>query len=265
VLRVVNFAHAAFATLGAFLTFTFVNSFFNGNLAVSFWVALLLVPFCIAAVGFLVERLALRRIYAEEHSYQILASFAFILIFLDIVQMTWGKITRHVFKPPLLSGAITLPTTGIIIAAYDIFIVFLSAAVGVLLWSVLYKTKIGNMIRASVSDREMANALGMNVPWLYTGVFMGGTGLAGLAGVVLSAQGAIVPGMDMHLIIQCFIVVVIGGLGNLIGCVLGAFIIGEVYAFGILVLPELALAFIFIVMALVMIFRPQGFLGQLME
>ena len=263
VLRVVNFAHASFATLGAFLTFTVVNNFFGSNPSLNFWAALLIVPICIAAVGFVVERVALRLVYAEDHSYQMLVSFAFILIFLDAIQMIWGKRTRHVFKPPILDGHISLGIASI--PAYNIFIILLSIVVGILLWWILYKTKIGNMIRASVSDRETANALGINVPRLYTVVFMGGTALAGLAGVALAAQGSIVPGMDMQLILQCFIVVVIGGLGNLLGCVLGALVIGEVYSFGILILPGLALAFIFIVMVLVMIVRPQGLLGRRLE
>jgi branched-subunit amino acid ABC-type transport system permease component len=245
------------------LTFTFVKNFFGGDPALSVWVALILVPFCISAAGFVVERLAMRRIYAEEHSYQMLVSYAFILIFLDVIQMIWGKRTRHVFKPPVINGSIHF--AGATIPLYNIFIILLCVGVGILLWWVLYRTKIGNMIRASVSDRETANALGINVPRLYTTVFMGGTALAGLAGVAFAAQGAIVPGMDMHLVLQCFIVVVIGGLGNLLGCVLGALIIGEVYAFGILILPDLALAFIFIVMAVVMIIRPQGLLGRPIE
>ena len=138
----------------------------------------------------------------------------------------------------------------------------LGVALVIFLWWLVYRTRLGDIIRAAAHDREMVSALGIPIPWLFTWIFVLGSMIAGLSGGVSAPYGAIALGMDIDIIVECFAVVVIGGMGSLPGTLLGSFIVGQVYSFGIMYKPELALAFIFMVMAVVLIIRPWGIFGR---
>jgi branched-subunit amino acid ABC-type transport system permease component len=146
--------------------------------------------------------------------------------------------------------------------SYNFFVILLGAGLVIFLWWLVYRTRLGDIIRAAAHDREMVSALGIPIPWLFTSIFVMGAAIAGLSGAVTAPFGSVALGMDIEIIIECFAVVVIGGMGSLPGTLLGSFIVGQVYAFGIMFLPNLALAFIFLVMAVVLIIRPWGIFGR---
>ena len=146
--------------------------------------------------------------------------------------------------------------------SYNIFLIFCGPVVYLGLWALIRYTRLGKIIRAMTYNREMANALGTNVPLVYTVVFMLGSWLAGLGGTLVVPTASAMPGMDMIVLIECFIIIVVGGLGSLSGAFLGSLIFGLVNAFGILVAPRLAVAFGFILMIIVLIIRPWGLLGK---
>lgn len=258
VVRVINFAHGSLYMLGTYLCYTFVRLFVDTG--APFWLALILVPIALAFVGGIIEPVLLRRIYLQEHVLQILLTFGLIYIIGDVVKIFWGTDVKSVSRPEILAGAIEVP--GGFLPRYNLFLILLATVVSVGLWALLYKTKVGWLIRAASADPETANALGVNVPMLFTLVFMLGAFLAGLAGAAAAPISAAALGMDVEVVILCFIVVIIGGAGSLLGAIVAATLIGLVDSFGILVLPEFTLAFIYILMAVVMIIRPSGLFGQ---
>lgn len=258
VMGVVNFAHGSLYMLGAYGSFTLGTLL--GGAPSSFLLAVAVVPLGIALVGGVIERLLLRRIYRAEGVMQILLTYAVVLMVADLVRLIWGPETRGVPKPTLLAGAVTL--LGSIYPSYNLLILILGPLVAFGLWFLLYQTIFGKVVRATALDREMANALGINVPMIFTMVFMLGAWLAGLAGVLAAPIGAITPTMDLSIIVESFVVVVIGGLGSFWGALLGALIVGVVQAYGILIVPRMALISIFVIMALVLILRPWGLLGN---
>ena len=257
VMRVINFAHGAFYMLGAYLAFTLTH-LMAGSLG--FWASLFIVPTMVCLVGGLVEITLLRRIYDKEHLLQILLTYALIFVFNDAVKMIWGVDLRIVNLPKSLAGFITI--SGHRFPVYYIFIILVGFLVAILLWLLLKKTTFGKLLRASAEHREMVDLLGYNVGGLFTLVFLMATWLGGLAGAVIAPTIRLSLGMDMEIIIECFIVVIVGGLGNIWGALLGALITGQIYAFGILVLPNYAMAFLFILAAIIILFRPYGLLGK---
>jgi len=256
--RIINFAHGSLYMLGAYLCYTFVNLF--GDTATSFWLALIFVPISLAIVGGIIESVLLRRIYLEEHVLQLLLTFGLVYVLGDLVKIFWGTDVKSVSRPEFLAGVVEI--YGGFLPIYNLFLIGLSVLVFLVLWVVLYKTKLGWLIRASSADPETANALGVNVSGLFTLVFMLGAFLAGLGGAAAAPISAAALGMDVDIVILCFIVVIIGGAGSLLGTILAAILIGLVDSFGILVLPEFTLVFIYILMAVVMIIRPSGLFGQ---
>ncbi len=258
VLRVINFAHGAFYMLGAYLAYTLTHalSAYPGG----FWIALIVVPTIVCLVGGAVEYLLLRRIYDKEHLLQILLTYALIFVFNDLTKMIWGVDMRMVQMPKSLSGFV--PILGHSFPVYYFFIISTGFLLAFLIWLLLKKTKLGRLLRASAENRDMVNVLGYNVGGLFTIVFMMATWLAGLAGVVIAPTIRISLGMDMEIIIESFLVVIVGGLGNIWGALLGAILIGQLYAFGILVLEKYAMGFLFALAALIIIFRPSGLLGK---
>jgi branched-chain amino acid transport system permease protein len=254
VMRVINFAHGAFYMLGAYLAFTLTNLL---GPSVGFWAALLLVPTLICLLGAVV---LLRRIYEKEHLLQILLTYSLIFVFNDAVKLLFGGEMRIVTLPEILKGFVTF--FGHRFPVYYLFIIGVGITVAVLLWLVLKRTRFGMLIRASAEHREMVDLLGYNVGALFSMVFVMATWLGGLAGAVIAPTVRLSLGMDMEIIIECFIVVIVGGLGNIWGALLGALIAGQIYAFGILVLPQFAMAFLFALAALIILFRPYGLLGK---
>jgi branched-subunit amino acid ABC-type transport system permease component len=260
VLGVLNFAHGSFYMYGAFLVFTFTRHVF-ATVPGHFWLALLIVPILVAGLGILVEIGFLRFIYKADPLYQLLLTYGLVLMFSDLVKLLWGAENQSVLQPPGFDGSVAV--FGHLFPSYNVWVLLpcsLLTMVGLYLF--LNHTRFGRIVRAATQDREMISALGINVRLLYTVVFAVGAWLGGLGGVIAAPMGAIYPGMDFDVIIDAFIVVVIGGLGSMAGTVLGALIFGLLRSFGILFVPQFETLFIFILMAVVLVLRPQGLLGK---
>ena len=261
ILRVLNFAHGSLYMVGAYLTYFFASHFIDTP--GQFWWATILASLSVAIVGGFLERFFLSRLYIREELNQLLFTYALVLIISDFAKIIWGTGQLSVSRPAILKGAV--PLMGQYFPEYNIFILILGPAIALLFWLILHRTRWGRLIRAAALDREMLGSLGVNVSWLFTIVFSIGAWLAGLGGALVSPIAAIVPGMDVEIIINAFIVVVIGGLGSFWGTLLGALILGQVTTFGILVLPRLSMVFIYVLMAVVLILRPWGLLGKPMQ
>jgi len=258
VLRVLNFAHGSFYMLGAYLAWQGVQwlSPVLGN----FWWAALMAALVIAVLGGLVERLLLRHMYGKEELYQLLLTYALVLILGDSAKAIWGTQQLSVSRPAILDGGIEI--LGGILPVYNIFIMWAGAVIAVGGWLILARSAAGRMVRAAALDREMLGALGANVGALYTGVFMASSFLAGLSGALVTPIESIVPGMDVEVIVEAFIVVVIGGLGSFWGTFWGSLIYGQVLSFGILILPSFSLFSVFALMAVILVVRPWGLFGK---
>jgi branched-subunit amino acid ABC-type transport system permease component len=258
VMRVLNFAHGSFYMIGAYLAWQAVQWF--APLLHSFWLAALVAALGVALLGGLVERLLLRRIYGREELYQLLLTYALVLILGDVAKAVWGTQQLSVSRPPILSGGFEM--LGVTLPAYNLFIMVVGAAIAVTGWLVLTRSPAGRMVRAAALDREMLGALGANVGALYTGMFVVSSFLAGLSGALVTPIQSIVPGMDVEIIVEAFIVVVIGGLGSFWGTFWGSVIYGQVLSFGILILPSFSLFSVFALMAVILIVRPWGLFGR---
>ena len=258
VLRVLNFAHGSFYMIGAYLAWQIVQ--WVGTGGGRFWLAVLGAAVGIAILGGIVERLLLRHLYGKEELYQLLFTYALVLILSDAAKVLWGTQQQSVSRPPGLEGSFRLFDT--VIPWYNLFILLLGPTIAFAFWLVLNRTRAGRLIRAAALDRDMLGALGVNVSRLYTGVFVIGSFLAGLGGALVTPVKTIVPGMDGEIIVEAFIVVVIGGLGSFWGTFLGALIYGQVLSFGILIFPRFSIFSVFALMAVVLIIRPWGLLGR---
>ena len=258
VLRVLNFAHGTFYMLGAYCAYQFVQ--WLGPGPGMFWVAALGAALAIAALGGVVERLLFRHLYGKEELYQLLFTYALVLILSDVAKIIWGTQQKSLSRPPGLTGSFSL--FGATIPFYNLFILLLGPAIALAFWFVLQRTRMGRFIRAAALDRETLGALGVNVDALYMWVFVLASFLGGLGGALISPMRAIVPGMDTEVIVEAFVVVVIGGLGSFWGTFLGAIIYGQVLSFGILFFPRFSIFSVFALMAAVLIVRPWGLLGR---
>src|SRR5437667_11185271 len=254
VLRVLNFAHGALYMIGAYLTYAVFRAF-GGN----FWIALLVGPVLVALIGWVMEVVFLRRIYRVDVAFQLLLTFAFVLILDDLVKLVFGPVYQSPPTPRSLSGAVMI--FGSPLPTYHLFILAAGGLVALGLWLFLEKTRWGLLLRATAADREMARALGVRSSRLFTGVFVLGAWLAGLGGALSMPVRAISPGMGEFIIIEAFVVVVLGGLGSLRGAFLGAVLIGLLHAYGLLFMPVFELALAYMAMAAVLIVRPWGLFG----
>ncbi len=256
VLRVLNFAHGSFYMLGAYVCFT-VLKYMGSN----FWLGLIFGPLVVAAVGYAMERFLLRYVYHLELPYQLLLTFAMVLIFDDTVKMIWGAGSMGSPTVPGLSGSVSI--LGRNFPVYNLFIIAVGPLVALGLYGLVEKTWWGRIVRSAASDREMASAIGIKVPILYTAVFMFGAWLSAMGGALaVPYVGLITPGMGEAIIIEAFVVVVIGGLGSLRGAFLGSLVIGLLNSFGTRFIPMLDMFLIFILMAVVLLWRPQGFFAE---
>jgi branched-chain amino acid transport system permease protein len=258
VLRVLNFAHGSFYMLGAYLAWQI--TYWLSAIGGSFWLAVLGAALGVAVLGGIIERLLLRHLYNREELYQLLFTYALVLILGDAARILWGTQQLTVQRPPLLAGG--FEALGTVLPHYNLFIIALGPLLALGCWLLLSRTGTGRMIRAAAFDREMLGALGADVGKLYTLMFMAGSFLAGLGGALVTPVRSIVPGMDVDIIVEAFIVVVIGGLGSFWGTFLGALIFGQVLAFGILILPGFSIFAVFALMAIVLVVRPSGLLGR---
>jgi branched-subunit amino acid ABC-type transport system permease component len=255
VVNVLNFAHGSFYLLGTYFAFQAMQFFSN------FWLGLLAGTVGAGLLGLLIEILFLRRIYgrADEGAFQLLMTYAFILILDDAVKYIWGPEYKTLPKPDIFAGSFHMGS--VVFPSYNVFIIIVGFAVVLFAWYFLAKTDTGRKVRASSLDRQMLSLLGANVPMVMSVVFAVATAMGGLAGVLAAPLRTVTPGAGIEIIIDSLIVVVIGGFGNFWGALLGSLIIGEVLSFGILWMPELATVLTFIVMIIVLIWKPQGLLS----
>jgi branched-chain amino acid transport system permease protein len=255
VLNVLNFAHGSFYLLGTYFAYQMMQFYSN------FWIGLIVGTIGAGIIGLVVEFLFLRRIYgrAEEGAFQLLMTYAFILILDDAVKYVWGPEYKTIPKPELFSGSINLGP--LVLPGYNLFIIVVGFAVVLFFWYFLSKTDTGKKVRAASLNREMLGLLGTNVPMIMSLVFGAATAMGGLAGVLAAPLRTVTPGAWIEVIIDSLIVVVIGGFGSFWGALIGALILGEVLSFGILWMPELATVLTFIVMIIVLIVKPQGLLS----
>jgi branched-chain amino acid transport system permease protein len=258
VTRIVNFAHGSFYMLAAYLTYTFAARLPLGGAA--FYAAALLAALATGLLGLGVEVLLLRRVYRAPELYQLLLTFALVLVIADLVRFVWG--TENLTGPaaPGLAGAV--PIAGQLFPTYDLALIGLGPAVALVLWALFYRTRYGILIRAATLDREMVAVLGVDEARLYTSVFVLGSCLAGLAGALQVPRQALTNVMDTTVLTEAFVVVVVGGMGSVGGALLAAILIGVSDAFGVLVLPGASLVLTFVVMAAVLIVRPWGLRGR---
>ena len=258
IMDLINLAHGSFYMLGAYI------AAWATGLIGAFLPALVLAMLLTAAVGIVVERLALRRLYARDHLYQVLATFGLILFFNELVAVLFGPQPIFASPPPMLSGQVEL--LGAPYPAFRLAIILVGALTALGLWWLIGRARLGMLIRAGADNREMASALGVDVAKLYTGVFALGAALAALAGAMAGPVLAVRIGMGEDILILTFVVIVIGGIGSIRGAFAGALLVGLVDTFGRAFLPavmgaagaSLASMTIYIVMALVLAFRPRG-------
>lgn len=262
VMNILNFAHATLWLVGGYLTYTLFQLFSNtfGDNALFIVPAIIIATGAMFALGWALERVLIRRMYARDVPEQLLLTFALILIFGDLIKLIWGVQNRRIFlpiEPVEVFDSYVNPYLFVIIAA--------GFGVAAGLWWFLHRTRYGKIVRAAVYSRDMVSALGIRIPTIYAGVFALGIGIAAFsAGVVLP----ILPiglGLDMDLIIQCFAVVVIGGFGSILGTFVASIIVGITYAFSIFIWPGGALAIIFLILVAVLIWRPWGLFGTEMR
>jgi branched-subunit amino acid ABC-type transport system permease component len=253
--RIMNIAHGSFYMYGAYIATT-LAAYFSGA---GFWVALIAGPLVVGAVAAIVELLILRKMYAQGHMVQLIATFALLLIFANIALLVWGADVQGISPPDALLGAIQLG--GAVVPDYNLFVAAVGIVVGVALWLLLANTTIGWRVRAAVDDPELLAASGANVPLLFTGVFVLGAMLAALSGVVVAPQQAVQPGMDAQILVSAFIVTVIGGLGSIAGAAVGAIVIGVVETFGVMWAPAWSGTLMYVLMIVVLAIRPWGLFG----
>lgn len=258
VMRVINFAHGSFYMIGAYLAWQVVH--WLRPTGEAFWLAALAAGLGVALLGGIVERLLLRHLYGVDELYQLLFTYALVLMLGDVAKFVWGTDQLSVSAPPALAGSVRI--FGTTQPAYDLFMMAIGPLIAVLGWLALTRSGAGRLVRAAAYDREMLDALGANVGTLYTGMFMVSSFLAGLSGALVTPIQSIVPGMDVLIIVEAFIVVVIGGMGSLWGTFWGSVIYGEVLSFGILVFPSFSLFSVYALMAVILIIRPWGLFGK---
>jgi ABC-type branched-subunit amino acid transport system permease subunit len=258
VTRIVNFAHGSLYMLAAYLTYALVAALPLGG--ASFYLAALLAAVLVALFGGLVEVGLLRRVYRAPELYQLLLTFALVLVVADAVKYLWGADNKTGPSAPGLAGSARL--AGQLFPTYDLAMIVFGPLVALGLWALFYRTRMGILIRAATQDREMVAALGVDQSRLFTAVFVLGSFLAGLAGALQVPRVAITTVMDTTVIVEAFVVVVVGGMGSVWGALLASILIGVLGAYGILLLPRVSIVLIFVVMAVVLIVRPWGLLGR---
>lgn len=255
ILQVINLAHGSFYMIGAYLAFWLVGR--TGNLALAILLGL---PLAVV-LGFLVERLMIRLLYERDHLTQVLLTYGLILIFNEGQRLLFGSDVHGVPVPEIFNKSIPLTDT----LSYPVYRIVVSvvclAIVGALVL-VIQKTRLGMHIRAGAVDRETVMLLGVNMQRLSAVVFAAGAGLAALAGMIAAPLSSIYPGIGENVLIVCFVIVVIGGLGSIKGAFIAALLVGLADTFGKVLVPEFASVAVYGVMAVILLWRPQGLFGR---
>jgi branched-chain amino acid transport system permease protein len=253
-MTVVNFAHGALFMLGAYFG-VFLLSYTK-----SFWVALIVAPLMVGALGLLMERFLIRRLYGRSPDDPLLLTFGLSLILVEGVKVLWGKIGLTLDPPRALAGAVDLGFMSF--PAYRLFLIVITVAVLVGLYFFLGRTNIGLIIRAGSRDPLMVRALGIDLSRVWLVVFGIGTALAGLAGILAGPMRGAYAEMGVTMVIESFVVIVVGGMGSLLGAVVAGLLIGQVVGLTTLFIPKAADIMVFMVMAVVLLVRPSGLFGE---
>ena len=256
VLRIPNVAHGSLYMIGAFSAFSI--SVLLGGGSTGFWLALILAPLVVALVSFIAERSLFCHLYEREHLMLLLFTFALMLILGDLVKIVWGANYRSIMAPELFRGSVHV--FGTPFPRYNLFLLVIGPLVGIGLWWFSNKTKIGKIARAAAVDREMVGAIGINVSWVFAFAFILGCFLAGLGGALVSPTVSITLGMDHDIIMDAFLIVTIGGLGNMWGALLGSLIFGITQSFGVLFWPQFAIVFPYVAVVIILTWWPRGML-----
>lgn len=256
VLRVPNVAHGSLYMIGAFAAHSITTALGGGVLG--FWLGLMLAPLVVAAVSLVAERTLFCHLYEREHLMLLLFTFALMLILGDLVKLVWGAEYRSIVPPPLLKGSLTV--FGASLPRYNLFLLFVGPVVAVGLWFFSNRTRMGKIARAAAVDREMVGAIGINVSWVFAFAFVLGCFLAGLGGALVAPTVSVALGMDHDIIMEAFLIVTIGGLGNMWGALVGSLIFGVTQSFGVLFWPQFAIVFPYLAVVIVLTWRPRGLL-----
>lgn len=256
VLRVPNVFHGSLYMIGAFSAFSIATAL--ASHPGGFWLALLLAPAVAAAVGLIVERLVLSRLYHREHLMLILFTFGVMLILNDLVKLTWGPDYRSVVPPPVLQGSFSF--RGMPMPRYSVLLLIVGPLVALAMWLFTHRTRIGKIARAAAVDRETVGILGIDVSRVFAIAFLVGCYLAGLGGALVAPTTSITLGMDHTIIIEAFLIVTIGGLGNMWGALIGALLFGVTQSVGLLVWPQFSIVFPYAATVIVLLLRPTGLL-----
>jgi branched-chain amino acid transport system permease protein len=251
IMGVLNLAHGALYMIGAYLAFWLTSQ--TGN----FWLAIVLALPIVVVLGLLIERFLMQVLYRRDHLDQVLMTFGLILIFNEIQSILWGNDVHGVPVPELLRGSI--PLTDLL--EYPIYRLFVSAVCGLIalgMYLVIQRTRLGMIIRGGASNRDMVQGLGIDIRMVFGLVFAAGTALAAFAGMLSAPLSSVYPGMGDNVLIISFVVVVIGGIGSIKGAFLGALMVGLASTFGAVLLPQVAGAVVYALMAAVLLWRPRG-------
>jgi branched-chain amino acid transport system permease protein len=253
-LRFVNFAHGAFYLLGAYFCYQLTRW------GVSFWMALVLAPLAVGAIGWVTEKLMLRHVYATAHEYHILVTVGLALAVQELVILQWGPLGDSVATPEVLQGVVMWGS--FVYPKYRLFVIGFTAMLAVLLWYVLEGTRLGSAVRAGSESTEMVSLLGVNVFRVFSLTFGLGAATAALAGVLAAPIRGAEPFMGIEALGVAFVIVVVGGMGSFSGALLGGLLIGVVQSVMSTLWPEGARLMIYVAMAAVLLLRPHGLLGR---
>jgi branched-subunit amino acid ABC-type transport system permease component len=255
VLRVPNVAHGSLYMIGAFAAHSIAVAVGGTT---GFWLALVLAPLAVAGISLVAERLLFCHLYEREHLMLLLFTFALMLILGDLTKLSWGADYRSLVAPLFLQGSVSV--LGTAFPKYNLFLLVVGPLVAVGLWLFSSRTKVGKIARAAAVDREMVGAIGINVSWVFAFAFVLGCLLAGLGGALVAPTVSITLGMDHTIIIEAFLIVTIGGLGNLWGALTGSLIFGISQSVGVLLLPQFAIVFPYLAVVVILTLKPTGLL-----
>ena len=255
VMGILNLAHGSMYMVGAYLVWYFVGV--TGSFAVSAIISAVIA----LGLGILIERVLIQRLYNRNHLDQVLLTIGMIFVFNALQSIIWGNDPYGVAVPQALSGSVPF-TDNSNYPVYRIFAALICIAIAAALYFVVSKTRLGMLIRAGESNREMVEALGVNIKSLYTIVFAIGVMLAAISGIIAAPMSSIVPGMGESVLITCFVVVVIGGMGSIKGAFVGALLVGIVSTFATVLMPTMSNMVIYILMTLVLLVKPQGLFAK---
>ena len=255
VLGVINFTHGSFYMLGAYMALTVYR------ITDSFAIAIVVAALGVALFGVIFERFFMRRVYGQDVLMQLLVCYAFVLILDDVVKIVWGPEFQAMGMPPMFQTPPFIVGGGIIPAFY-LFLIGAAAAIAITLWYVLVKTKIGKIVRAAAVNPQMTSALGLNTSLIYSSVFALGGALAGMAGALAAPVRSMSPGMGFSILIESFIVTVIGGMGSVSGALVAALLMGLVRSFGSIGFPLFVEGIMFAAMVIILLVKPSGIMGK---